>query len=79
LRILSWNFPKEREEAERLCAYILKKYQRAMEVEHSMDSKVTYTSAISAYLPSEQVDFLWSGNETFHVPLQIDWLNDLLY
>jgi len=79
LRILSWNFPKEREEAERLCAYILKKYQRAMEVEHSMDSKVTYTSAISAYLPSDQVDFLWSGNECFRVPLQIDWLDDLLY
>jgi hypothetical protein len=80
LRILAWNFTSEREQAERLCAFILKKYQRAMEVEHTMDDKVTYISAISAYLPSTQIDFLWSGNEAASngCPL-VEWATDLLY
>jgi len=80
LRILAWNFPEEREQAERLCAFILKKHQRAMEVEHSMDDKVSYHSAISAFLPSSQIDFLWSGNESSSCGvLNFDWVTDLLY
>lgn len=79
LRVLAWNFPEERLKAERLCAHIMKKYKRAMEVEHSVDDKISYDSAVSAYLPAEQIDFLWTGNESTPCTEVVFGILDFLY
>jgi hypothetical protein len=69
LRVLAWNYPEERDKAERMIQWISKKYDRLMRSEVSMDDKVTYRSAMAAYLPRQQVDFMWNGNELGSSPL----------
>lgn len=64
LRVLAWNYPEEREKAERMIQWISKKYDRLMRSETVIDDKVTYKSAMAAYLPRQQIDFMWSGNES---------------
>jgi hypothetical protein len=64
LRVLNWNFPKQRKEAEDIIRWIVNHRDHHMRHEYTMDSKISYESAKAAYLPKQQIEFLWSGNES---------------
>lgn len=60
-RVLAWNFPDFRNEAELILVYIIKNYDQLMQSE--VNELVSYYSARAAYLPAAQIDFMWFGNE----------------
>jgi len=66
-RVLAWNFPVYLREAEDLIQFIRKHFDHVMKCEGVPE--LTYHSAITAYLPAKQIDFMWFGNERFVRPI----------
>lgn len=64
LRVLFWNYPIERKEAEEMIKWIVDNRDHHMQTESTMDSKLTYHSAKAAYLPAAQISFMWQGDES---------------
>lgn len=63
-RMMVFPFVEYRREADRLLRYIIEKHGDEMRNEHSMDSKITYHSAIASLMTDEENHFLTTGLES---------------
>jgi len=62
-RMMVFPFAEYRREADRLLKYIVDKHGDEMKNEHSMDSKITYASALASLMSDEENHFLTTGLE----------------
>jgi hypothetical protein len=62
-RMMVFPFAEYRREADRLLKYIVDKHGDEMKNEHSMDSKITYASALASLMTDEENHFLTTGLE----------------
>jgi len=77
LRVLAWNHPEMRKRAELMIGWIRRNKDLIMQHEISMDDTITYESAVAAYLPVKQIQFMWYGDES--APLVGNGISSLAY